>query len=302
MLQNDDGHITSEEIEFIENRSKRSPDLDLTYTRVFNPLLMANPDAETGKYTVASEDGEAHIVRKGSRYKKLKINGASVTYSVDEVGLEYEVPKSDIRLAKSFGRPLNVEYVDRTIRKVSEKINKLCYVGDVEFQEYQGVIELSGVSTYVGSDLDTASLNLFNEVRQAMNAIPQEFRSRPYFLVLADKEWQKFSLIGNTTTNESWMQMIEKNIPNVTVVLEDEIKAGAETASGTPVVTGTALLIPNDVTLIRFPVAKPIRSIIDRNSQSNEFETSLRGRVEARNGPIEVPFPLAVVKVTGWDA
>lgn len=299
---NDAGHVTPEEIEYIEQRAVRSPDLDLTFSQVFNPLQIPNPDAEVGKYTVASETGEAQIIRQGSRANKLKINGTQVTYTLDSIEIEYEIPKADIRLARSFGSPLNVEYVDRSVRKVNEKLNALAYVGDTQFGDFQGILEVTGVTTYVGTDLDTSGLNLFNEVQNAVNAIPQEFRRRPYFLVVADKEWKKFAAIGNDFNNQSWLSIIESNIPNLTVVLEDELVAGADLAGGGTIATGTAMLIPNDVSLVRFPVARPVTSVVDRNSQGNDYEKSLFGRVEARYGPIEVPFPKSVVKITGWDA
>lgn len=300
MISNDTGHLRREEVQFIENVSKREPDLDLTFSQVFQPLLLTNPNTEVGEYRTLTDTGSAGIVRRGSRFGKLKINGTRVTYTVDEVGIEYGIMKADIEAARNFGRPLNVEYVERAKRATDEKINILCYRGDTEFGEFPGIVELSGVTAYSGTALTTASLNIVNEVINAFQAIPVKFRSRQYTLVLADQEWKIMQKIVDNSSNASIMDLVSRNIPNLSVVLETEIDSGKSLAGGGTIASGTAMLIPNDRELVRLPIAKPTQSVIDSNSQSNAFEKELRGRVEARLGPVEVPFPTSVVKITGW--
>lgn len=297
---NDSGHLTKEEVTFIENAAKRAPDEDLTFPKVFQPLLMANPNAETGEYRVLTDLGVASLVRRGSRFNKLKINGDKITYSVDEVGIEYGIQKSDIQSARTFGRPLNIEYVERAKRATDEKINILCYRGDTEFGEFPGILELSGSTTYSGTALTTASLNIVNEVINAFQSIPQKFRGRKYSLVVADQEWKIMTKIVDNSSNASIADLVQRSLPNLTVVSETQYTAGLELSDASTIASGTASLIPNDRELVRLPVAKPTNSIIDSNSQSNAFEKELRGRVEARLGPISVPFPTAVVKITGW--
>jgi len=296
----DSGHLTKEEVTFIEAIGKRSPDLDLTYSEVFQPLLLQNPDAEVGKYEVLTDSGEANLVRKGSRFNKLKLNGSSVRYDIEECGIEYAIRKADIRLARKFGRPLNLEYVERAKRATDEKINALCYRGDTEFGEFPGVLELVGLTSYSGTALNTASLNIVNEVVNAFNSIPQKFRRRSYTLVVADREWKVFTKIVDNASNANIMTLIMQSIPNLKIVNEADLTAGLDLAGGGTIAAGTALFIPNDRELTRLPIAKAVRSVIDSNSQSNEFLKELKGRVEARMGPVEVPFPTAVVKVTGW--
>jgi len=300
MISKDSGHLRKEEVEFIEKIAKRQPDLDLTYSQVFQPLLLGNPNTEVGSYRILTDSGVARIVRRGSRFDKLKINGTNVTYTVDEVGIEYGILKSDIESAKSFGRPLNLEYVERAKRATDEKINTLCYRGDLEFGEFPGILELSGVTSYSGTALTTSSLNIVNEVINAFQKIPVKFRSRQYTLVLADQEWKAMQKIVDNSSNASIADLVKRNIPNLSIVLETEIDATKSLASGGTIASGTAMLIPKERELVRMPVAKTTQSIIDSNSQSNKFEKELRGRVEARLGPVEVPFPTSVVKITGW--
>lgn len=297
---NDSGHLTKEELNLIEQVGKRTPDLDLTFPQVFQPLLMGNPNAETGEFRILTDTGVASLVRNGSKFNKLKINGSKVTFSVDECGIEYGIKKTDIESARTFGRPLNMEYVERAKRATDEKINILCYRGDTEFGEFPGILELSGATAYSGTALSTASLNIVNEIINGFQAVPVQFRKRNYKLVIADREWKKLTKIIDNSSNSNIIDLVQRSLPNVEIVTEAEFDAGLGLSGGGTIAAGTAMFIPSDRELVRLPVAKTTSSIIDSNSQSNAFEKELRGRVEARLGPISVPFPTAVVKVTGW--
>ncbi len=301
-MQTDASHLTDLEVKEIEALAIRAPDEDLSYSAVFQAKLLTNPSAETGNYTVVTDSGEAEVVRRGSRYAKLTISGTEVSYILESFGIEFEIYKDDIKASKMFGRPLDMEYVERAVRAAQEKLNKIAYVGDTKFGTLPGVVELSGVTAITGTDLDTANLNLFNEVQIALNSIPSKYRRRNYTLVVADKEFKKFTAIGNTTTDDSWLTMIEKNIRNLKVVMDDEIIAGAALAGGGTIATGTAMLIPYEKTLARLPIAKELKAVMDKNSITNEYEEAVRGKIAGKVGPVEVPFPAAVGKITSWDA
>lgn len=300
MMKQDDGHLTKEEVQAIEARAVRPVDDYLSYADVFKPKLLSNPDAEQGGYRVLERTGKAGIVRRGANYKKLKVNGSSVTYDISEVGIGYDLPKVDIKLAKSFNRPLNLEYVDSAIRVAHEKINEMVYRGDTEFGEYPGVLSLTGVTAYSGTDLDTADLNLYDEFVNMFNSLPSKFRKRKYNLVLADAEYKKFLTIGNAYKDLSWKQMIESNYSNVKVILDDEIAAGNELAGGGTIAAGTAMLIPHDDDLCRLPIGYVVKSVVDKESVSNSFKKNIEGRSEGRYGPIEAPHPTSLIKITGW--
>lgn len=301
-MQTDSGHLTTEEIKEIEALALRAPDEDLTYSTVFQTKLLTNPAAETGEYYTLSDSGAAEVVRRGSRYGKLTISGTKVTYSLESFGIEFEVYKDDIKASRMFGRPLDMEYVARAVRAAQEKLNTMAYLGDTKFGTLPGILEMSGVTAITGTDLDTANLNLFDEVQVAMNSLPAKYRQRNYYLVVADKEYKKFTKIGNTYSNESWLTIIEKNIKNLKVIMDDTIIAGATLASGATIATGTAMLIPYDSSLVRLPIAKVLKAVMDKNSVDNEYEEALRGKIVGKVGPVEAPFAAAIGKITGWDA
>lgn len=298
-MNNDSGHIRTWEIEEIEKVAMKAPADILTYATVFQPLLMTNPNVETGKYTVRTKSGDAEIIRRGTDFPKMKINGNEVTYSFYEIGISYAVNKDDIALAKSFGRPLNLEYVEEAVETTFNKMNSFVYRGDSQFG-IGGVLELSGVTAISGTDLDTASLNLYDEVRTTMDSLPVKYRNKPYYLVVADAEDIKFNKIGNDYRNESWKKIIEDNIKNLTIIVEEQFDAGLALAGGGTIVAGTAMLIPNDKKLARLPVAKPVKSIVSKTSVQDDYLEDIEGKVKGRIGPVEVPFPTAIAKITGW--
>lgn len=304
MMQNDagTGHLTDLEVKEIETMAMRAPDTDLTYSQVFQVKLLTNPSAETGEYYVVTDSGEAEVVRRGSRYGKLTISGTKVSYSLETFGIEFEIYKDDIKASRMFSRPLDLEYVARAVRAAQEKLNTMAYRGDTKFGTLPGIVELSAATDITGTDLDTANLNLFNEVQTAINSLPAKYRRRNYTLVMADKEYKKFTAIGNTYSNESWLTIIERNIPNLKVVMDDELAAGNATAGGSTVATGTALLIPYDASLVRLPIAKTLKAVMDINTVNNDYEEAIRGKIMGKVGPVEAPFGESVGIITGWDA
>lgn len=296
---NDAGYLFETEVQVIEQAVSRSPDLDLTAFRVFVPRLLTNPEAEVSKYHVADTDeGSAALLKGLSDYPRVRISGTEVSNDIYKVGISFEVPIADIEQSRAWSRSLDLEFVDRAKRAVDSKMNSFMYVGDTEFG-INGVYELSGVTSHTGSDFDTASLNLANQITLAVNAIPVQFRTRPYSLVMADQEYKKLSLIGNTYTNESWLSIAKKLHPTVTFENENVMTAGTALGSGGTVAKGAALLIPKDKMLCRVPIGY-LGQVLFKPTDTAAFDEKVEAKVKARIGAIEAPHATAIVKITGW--
>lgn len=297
---NDNGFLFENEVKEIQEVVERAPDLDLTFSRVFSPRLLSNPESTVATYTVSDDDtGSAELLRGLADYPKIRISGSEVDNPVYKAGLSFDLELSEIELSRRWGRPLDTEYVERTKRGVDEKINSFIYVGDSKFG-VNGVYSLSGVTSYAGTDLDTASLNLADEFTRAVQAIPVRYRQRPYTMVMADKEFKKFQTIGNTTTNETWISIAKRAHPNVDVVVEATLDAGTALGAGGTVGQGVALLIPKDKSLCRMPVGY-LSQLLVKPSATAEFDEQVSAKVKSRIAAVEAPFPTALVKVTGWD-
>lgn len=298
---NDASYLFDKEVEVIDTVVSRAPDLDLTFSRVFAFKQMSNPEAEVSKYRVADTDGgAAELLRKLAEYPKIKISGTESTTEVWKVGISFDIPVEDVKNSRAWGRPLDTEYVERAKRAVDDKMNALAYVGDSQFG-VPGILELTGVTAHSGSDFDLASLNLADEITRAVNAIPVQFRKRQYSLVLADNEWKKLVKIGNTTSNQTWLEIATRQHPNVQFVVESKLDSATALASGATVAVGTAMLIPSDPILCRLQVGFMPMAVFQPN-QNVEFEEKISGKVKARLSTVEVPHPTSIVKITGWDA
>ena len=297
---NDNSYLFPREVETVDEVVNRQPDLDLTYNRVFALRQLADPTAEVHKYRVADDDqGAAELLRKLAKYPKIKISGTEATTNIYKVGISFEIPLEDVETSRAWNRPLDTEYVERAKRAVDEKVNKLAYRGDEVFG-VPGVLELGGITSHSGSDFDTASLNLADQITKAVNAIPVRFRGRPYSLVMADAEFKKLNLIGNTTTNQTWIEIVKKQNPNLNLFVEAELDAGGTLSDGSTIGSGTALLVPSDFTLVRMPVGFLPEAVFSPD-QNVAFNEKIEGKVKSRVGTVEAPFSASLVKITGWN-
>ena len=297
---NDNGYLFETEVQEIEQAVQRQPDLDLTAFRVFAVRTLTNPEAEVSKYHVADTDsGSAMLIRGLADYPQIRISGSEITNNIYKVGVAFAIPTADVEQSRDWGRSLDLEFVDRAKREVDSKMNKFMYIGDNEFG-INGIYDLSGVTTYSGTDFDTASLNITNEMTAAVNTIPIQFRNRPYSLVIADQEWKKAQKIGNTYSNETWLDMFKKQHPNITVEVESVLDAGTVLGSGGTVSQGSALLIPKDRGLCRVPIGY-LGQVLFKPEANATFDEKIEAKVKSRLGAIEVPFATSVVKITGWN-
>ncbi len=295
----DNSYLFENEVKEIEEAVARAPDLDLTAFKVFPPKQLANPDSLISKYTVADTDtGAAELIRLLGEYPRMNISGNEVENTMRKIGVQFEMPTADVALSRQWQKPLNTEFAERAKRMVDEKTNEYLYRGDAIFGA-PGFLELSGVSTFSGSSFDTASLNLSDQITRAVNAIPQQFRGRAYKLVLADQEWKALRVIGNTTTNQDWMTLALSANPNLTIELEAELLAGGTLGGGGTISDGEAWLVPQDKTLCRAPIGS-LGRVLQKPADLATFEELAGGKVNSTIGAVEVPFPTAVVKITGW--
>ena len=301
MIEQDAGHIVSiEEVKEIENFAFRTPHAQYTAFNVFPEKRLVDKDAKVGSYTSKSTLGGASVVQIGAEYPKLKVNGTEVTYSIHVAGVSFAIPKTDIAVSKRMGKPLDSEYVDEALNAVWSELNILAYRGDVQYASYSGLFELSGVTAIAASAVIDSTLNVFNVISKAYDGLPLAARqtSPEYTLLVDPSDEQFYNAIGNTTTDDTWKTMIEKNLP-IKVVVEAQAEAGLTLSGGSTIAEGVGWLIPKNKEYIRYPVADTVRNIMDSNSVNNAYEEDLKGKTRARVGPIEAPYAASVGKITG---
>jgi uncharacterized linocin/CFP29 family protein len=303
MIQSNDdtgSYLTKEEVQLIQQVTERAPDRDLTFNQVFAIESIPNPDAEEHGYFIAEDDeGEAKLVQKLESYPMLSVSNRRVTYPIYKAKLGFVIPEEDIAASRSFGKPLNTEYVERVTRAINVKLNKLAYIGDSQFG-VPGVLEASGVTAITGTSWAVTTKDLANEVITYVNALPAIYRMGNYRLVLADKEWKRLNSYFNSSAavgGQSHLERIRSALPNLTIVPpEINLDSGTVLSDGTTTVAdGTALLIPADRKLCRMTLAKAPYA----RTENNIVDEAVKGAVAARAGIVETPFPTAIGKITG---
>ena len=301
MIANDDSgsYLTKEELEQIEQVTEREPDRDLTYAQVFPINALANPNATTHEYFIAEDDeGAAELVSKLESYPMLSVANKRVSYSIYKTKIGFHLPVEDIETSRAWNAPLQTVNVQRALRKVEEKINKIAYIGDESYQ-VPGILSASGVTSISGTDWSTANLDIANEVISYMMKMPVIYRQRPYSLVLADAEYQKLMNYFNSSSavgDRNHMERINSALPNLTISSpEVNLDAGTVLYDSGTVAAGTALLIPDDNTLVQMSIAKAPYTL----TENKVVDEAVKGAVAARIGIVETPFPTAIGKITG---
>lgn len=302
MIQaNDDtgSYLTKEEVQLIQQVTERAPDQDLTFNQVFAIESIPNPDAEEHGYFIAEDDeGEAKLVQKLESYPQLKVSNRRVTYPIYKAKLGFVIPEEDIAASRSWGKPLNTEYVERVTRAINVKLNKLAYIGDSAFG-VPGVLEASGVTDITGTSWAVTTKDLANEVITYVNTLPVVYRTLPYTLVLANTQFVKLTGFYNGSGfigDRSHFERIRAALPNLSIVNEINLTAGTVLSDGSSTIaSGTALLIPKDRRLCRMTLAKAPYARISNDTT----DEAVKGAVAARAGIVETPFPTAIGKITG---
>lgn len=301
MIANDDtgSYLTKEEVQYIEQVTQRAPDRDLTFNQVFAIQSIPNPNAEEWGYFIAEDDeGQAKLVQKLESYPQLSVSNRRVTYPIWKAKLGFTIPEEDIEVSRSFGKPLNTEYVERVTRAINVKLNKLAYIGDSEFG-VPGVLEASGVTSITGSSWSVTTKDLADEVVAYVNQLPVIYRKGNYALVLADAQYQKLNRFFNGSGfvgDRTHLQRIKEALPNLEIFNEINLDAGTVLSDGSSTVaSGTALLIPRDGKLCRMTLAKAPYA----KSETKIVDEAVKGAVAARAGIVETPFPTAIGKITG---
>jgi len=296
--QDTSGYLTKEEVESIELETMREPDRDLTFNQVFEIMPLDSPFAKTSVYYVADDDeGSAKLLNSLSQAEKIMVTGQRVTASIYDTAIAFELEMDDIETSRSWGKPLNTEFVQRSVRKVNEKLNSLAYLGDTDFG-VQSLLDASGLTDITGTDIDTMT-DVASEFIGYFNDLPVKFRTRyQYKLVLADQEWKKLQKRGNTYNDKSVAQLIQEAIPNLEIVPpEVSLDSGTEYASGGTVSSGTGFFIPKSKEAVRMPLAMSPVAYTDSDNSIRK----VKGTVRARAGPLEIVFPTAIGKISGLN-
>ena len=98
MIQKDENnsYLTVEELKFIEQKTLRAPDDDLTYAQVFPMTRIPNPNATSHQYFIAEDDeGAAELVTTLEDAPNLAVSNSRVTYPLYKIKLKAGLAEED---------------------------------------------------------------------------------------------------------------------------------------------------------------------------------------------------------------
>lgn len=281
------------------------PDVMLTYNDVVPAVPTNDADSVYSSYNIISTTGAASVAARRGEYKKMEINGEEVSYKLRYVGTSYLLDKADIRMSnRDKGIKLDSNTALRARNLVEKKLNKLVYLGDVDFG-YQGVLGLTGVTTKTASAALSAT-NVYTVIKNALEAIPEEFQGMPYRFVLAPTEYNQL-LNRNANTDKIWLTMLNEVFPNVTFVKESDIKAGNTYYDGSTTQTiaaGTGVIVPFSQSMLWRKVSTPIKNTPSSLDllENEVHKPDVKYTVDTKTSMVEAAFPTAVVLVTGLSS
>jgi len=278
------------------------PDVMLTYNDVVPAIPTNDADSMFSSYNIIETVGQASVAARRGEYKKMEINGEEVNYKLRFVGTSYKLDKADIRMSnRDKGIKLDSNTALRARNIVEQKLNKLVYLGDVDFG-YQGVLGLTGVTTKTASAVLSAT-NVYTVIKNAIEAIPEEFQGMSYNFVMAPVEYNQL-LNRNANTDKIWLTMLNESFPNVTFVKESDIKAANTYYDGSTTQTiaaGTAVIVPFSSSMLWRKVSIPIKNTPSSLDllENEVHKPDVKYTVDSKTSMVEAAFPTAVVLVTG---
>ena len=276
------------------------PEVATTYRDVVRLVPITNDDDLISEYNIIDKSGRASLVARDAELPKMTINGDRKTYKINKVGTSYFLKKQDIRLSKKNGGiELDTNSARIGRRFVEEENNRLIYLGDETFN-YLGLVRETGVTTKTVS-ANLSATNVYDIIKEAIDAIPTKFNKLKYSFVLASTEYNKLTT-RNANTDRTWITILRETYPNVNFVREDEIAAGKKYWDATlkTIVAGTGVLVPmsQETVWVKAGVVRNIPRDADLK-ENEEHAPSVKYNVRNFISMVEAAFPTAIILVKG---
>ena len=250
------------------------------------PPEMVDGNKKKYEYTTLDETGDAAVLQKPSDFPALTINGTIATVEVPWKGIGFEMQKENIANSKNLGRKLDVLHASIAGKKVRKLQDEALYSKTSAF----GTLGVAGQATgaFGGTDWSTITTNIYDQVRQWVNAIPAARASENMVMILHRD--QVSELLRDTleqaggsivqVTGGSYMAKIKAAWPQLRIIQSQWVTATE------------GILYPFDTEVVRRVVGVTPRVIEwDQNPMEIQY-------VALARDILVVPTPAAVVKAT----
>ena len=250
------------------------------------PTEMVDGNKKKYEYTTLDEVGSAAVLEKPSDFPALTLNGTIATVNIPWKGIGFELQKEDIANSKNLGATLDTLHAAIAGKKVRKLQDECLYSKSSVFGTLG--VEDQATGTFAGTDWSTATTNIYDQVRQWVNAIPAARASENMVMILHRD--QVSELLRDTleqaggsivqVTGGSYMAKIKAAWPQMRIIQSQWVTASE------------GILYPFDTEVVRRVVGVTPRVIEwDENPMEVEF-------VALARDVLVVPTPAAVVKAT----
>ena len=250
------------------------------------PTVTADPNKKQYEYTTLDEVGDAKILQKPSDYPAMSVNGTTATVKLPWKGIGFELQKEDIANSRRLGEKLDTLHARIAAKKVRKLQDEALYSLSSAF----GTLGVYGqaTGTFAGTNWTTTTTNIYDQIRQIMDAVPVARRTSNGVLILhADQlsELYRDTLDNGTAmvqvTGGSFAAKVKEAWPQLRIISSQWVTATE------------AIFYPFDEEVVRRVMSVPVR-VIDWDENPMEVQM-----VALARDVLVVPTPTAVIKITG---
>ena len=211
----------------------QAPEQPFTLLDAF-PLRSVDANKEFYAYDIESTNGTAGIVQSPSDFPALSVDGTRATIQIPMKGISYRIKKTDINNSRLLGEKLDTAYSRNAGVQVKKLQDEALYSKSSAFGTLG--IEDQATGTFSGTNWSTSTTDIYDQVRQMINAIPAAFRSGNsgnYVIILNSTQYSELykGTWNNGSNNEqvsagTWAEKIKQNFPNTRIIESQWVSAG----------------------------------------------------------------------------
>lgn len=222
---NDSVFLNENEYKSFNTAVIQAPEQPFTLLDAF-PISQKDPNKEFYAYDIETSHGTAGIVQSPSDFPALSIDGTRATIQIPMKGISFRIKKTDIANSRLLGERLDTAYARNAGIQVKKLQDEALYSKSSVFGTLG--IESQASGAFSGTNWSTSTTDIYDQVRQIINAIPAAFRSGNagnYVIVLNTTQYSELfkGTWNNGSVNEqvtagTWWKKIKDNFPNTRII------------------------------------------------------------------------------------
>ena len=184
---NDSIYLNKEEFTEMSNSVIGVAEEEFTLIEGAFPTVTADPSKKKYNYVTMTEAGEAGIIVTPGDFPALSINGSDADVRIPMKGISFELDRDDIKNSRRLGGKLDTLTARSAVKLVKKLQDEALWSKSSVFGTLGAKAQATGA--FSGSNWTTATTNVYDQVRQAILAIPAAWSQDSMVLVLHRDQW-----------------------------------------------------------------------------------------------------------------